>query len=239
MWFVFFPILFIIWRVRLWWPVSWPKIKLYSSRCSVYYGAPGVGKTTYACYLAQRALKSGYKVFSNVPIEGCYRVEKSDLGKWAINDALLLWDEAGIEFNNRDYKSNFSKQSGSLDVLKWFKYHRHEGVELVVFSQGFDDIDKKIRDLNTDMYIIRKSIIPNVVVRKRIKKRPDIDELTHTPIDKYYFVKFGSNRVYARPLWKYFNSFDRLGLPEKDWDLWSSGNAPMTPLSEAKINSLT
>lgn len=221
MWLVFFLLLFIIWRVRLWWPVKWPKMKLYSSRCSIYYGAPGSGKTTWAAYLCDRAQKSGYKVFSNVPIKGAYKVNKSDLGVWAINDALLIWDEAGIEFNSRDYKQNFTKQSGSLDVLKWFKYHRHENVELAVFSQGFDDMDKKIRDLNTDMFIVRKGIIPKTVVRKRIKKRPDIDDLTHTPIDKYYFVKFATNRIYAPSVWKKFDSFDKLGLPEKEnWEIW-------------------
>lgn len=221
MWLVFFIVLFIIWRVRLWWPVKWPKIKLYSSRCSIYYGAPGSGKTTWAAFLCDRAQKSGYKVFSNVPIKGAYKVDKNDLGIWAINDALLIWDEAGIEFNSRDYKSNFSKSSGSLEILKWFKYHRHENVELAVFSQGFDDMDKKIRDLNTDMFIVRKGLIPNTVIRKRIKKRPDIDELTHTPIDKYYFVKFATNRIWAPAVWKKFNSFEKLGLPDKEsWEVW-------------------
>lgn len=214
-------VLFIVYRVRLWWPVSWPKVKLYSSRCSIYYGAPGSGKTTYAAYLALRALKSGYYVFSNVPISGCYKIEKSDLGKYAINDCLLIWDEAGLDFNNRDYKANFNKASGGSDILKWFKYHRHEGVELVVLSQGFDDMDKKIRDLNTDMFIVRRGFLPKTIIRKRIRKRPDIDELTHSPIDKYYFVKFGTNRIFGPALWKSFDSFERIGLPQKDhWEKW-------------------
>lgn len=221
MWLVFFIILFIIWRVRLWWPVSWPKVKLYSSRLSIYYGAPGSGKTTWAAYLADRALKSGYKVFSNVPIKGCYKVSKEDLGKYAINDALLIWDEAQVDFNSRDFKSNFNKASGTQDMLRWFAYHRHENCELAVFSQGFDDMDKKIRGLNTDMYIVRKGLIPKTIVRKPIKKRPDIDEITHTPVDKYYFVKYATNRIWAPAVWKKFDSFEKIGLPEKEnWEIW-------------------
>lgn len=221
MWLIFLILIFIIYKVRLWWPVKWPKAKLYASRCSIYYGAPGVGKTTYACYLARRAINSGYDVYSNVPIKGCYKVSKEDLGVYEISNALVIWDEVGLDFNSRDYKQSMNKASGQAHILKWFKYHRHEGCELAVFSQGFDDMDKKIRDLNTDMYIIRRGLIPNTTVRRRIKKRPDIDDITHTPIDKYFFVRLGSSRIYNRPLWKYFDSFERLGLPQKEWEKWT------------------
>lgn len=224
MWIFILVLIFIVYRVRLWFPVKYPKVKLYENKLTVYYGAPGSGKSTYCTYLAVRALKSGYKVFSNVPIRGCYKITKSDLGKFAVNDCLLLWDEAGLDWNNRDFATNFSKRSGDMTVLEWFKKHRHEGVEVAIFSQGFDDADKKIRDLNTDLYIVRKSLIPNCTVRKLVKKRPDIDDLTHSPIDKYYFVRFGSNRIYNRPLWKYFDSYDRMGLPEKNWELWSESD---------------
>lgn len=234
-WLVLF--LFLVWQIRLWFPVRFPKLKLHASKLSVFYGAPGSGKTTYAAYLARMALLNGYKVFSNVPIVGCYKVEKSDLGRYAINDALLIWDEAGVEFNSRDYASNFSKKSGTLNVLQWFKYHRHENVEVAIFSQGFDDMDKKLRDLNTDMYIVRRGLIPYTIVRKPIKKRPDIDELTHSPVDKYYFVRFASRRIWAPAVWPYFDSFERLGLPEKEnWEIWGQA-AASTPYTEP-VNGL-
>ena len=53
----------------------------------------------------------------------------------------VIIDEAGIEYNNREFK-DFSKKS-----LYFYKYHRHYQLAVDVFSQGFDDMDKKIRTL--------------------------------------------------------------------------------------------
>lgn len=217
-------IIFAIWLFKtayFAWPVPWPKVKLHDSKLSVFYGAPGSGKTTVATYMAQRALKSGYVVYSNVPIKGCRRIDTDSLGRWDISHSLLIWDEAGLDFNNRDFASTFSKKSGTMHVLKWFKYHRHEHVEVAVFSQGWDDLDKKIRDLNTDMYICRRSLIPYIVTYKRIKKRPDIDKQTKQPIDAYRYTLFGAHRIFMPPLWKYFDSYEGLGLPQRQyWPVW-------------------
>ncbi len=43
-----------------------------------------------------------------------------------------------MEFNNRDYKS-FPKPA-----IKFFKYHRHYGVSVDVFSQSFEDMDVRV-----------------------------------------------------------------------------------------------
>ena len=99
---------------------------------NVYFGVPGSGKTTYAAYLARKAQKESivirlckrfpcrftnwilsgnnwkraYPVWSNVPIKGTYQLNaKSDIGVYMIQNGKMIIDEAGVEFNNRDYKA--------------------------------------------------------------------------------------------------------------------------------------
>ena len=112
---------------------------------NVYFGVPGSGKTTFAAYLTRRALhenilirfcrrhrnrltnlllnsrylKRRIDVYSNVPITGAYRLDaKKDIGFCMIENAKVTIDEAGIEYNNRNYKS-FPPES-----IYFYKYHR-------------------------------------------------------------------------------------------------------------------
>lgn len=209
-----FICVFFAFKIFCWWPHSFPRSKLSSSSLSVYYGAPGSGKSTYAAWLADSYMRSGIPVYSNVPILGAMEVTKSDIGQFAITDGLLIIDEVGIEYNNRE-TGNFTKKSGMEGALEFYKKHRHENVEVVIFSQGFDDMDKKLRTLATRMYLIRKSLIPGLIVRKTIRKKPGIDELTHRPVDMYDFVPFSGKRIIGRSVWHLFDSFDRMNLPMK------------------------
>ena len=54
-----------------------------------------------------------------------------------MENCLVLWDEVGVDANSRNFKSNFTQ-----DQIKWLKYHRHEYAMVMIFSQGFDDMDK-------------------------------------------------------------------------------------------------
>lgn len=205
-----------------WYSVNVKKARLSPSKLTVFYGQPGVGKTTFAAALASQYLRSGIPVYSNVPIDGCYRVDKSDIGRYLIEDCLLIWDEVGVDFHARNFKNNFTP-----DQIKFWKYHRHERCEVMIFSQGFDDMDKVLRTLATEMYVLRRSFLPYIFNAKLIRKRPNIDEYTHQPIDYYDFVRFKTRRILAPLYWKLFNSYERLGLPPKDFPQWgTSGRKP-------------
>lgn len=192
-------------------PLSFPRFRFDPSALYTFYGAPGSGKSTLAAWFAKKALSSGITVYSNFPILGCRQFDKSDIGTWLMEDCLVILDEAGVEFNSRNFKSNFTPAQ-----IKWLKYHRHERAMIMIFSQGFDDADKIIRTLSTAAFVVRKGIF-NTITYKRIAKRPDIDEITHKPDDIYSFVPFSTRRIYARSAWKAFDSFSRLGLPERSW----------------------
>lgn len=216
--FCFLLILFISLRLCAFFCLPVPKFKLKPSALYTFYGAPGSGKSTLAAYFAKRALDSGIVVYSNLPIKGCRRFEKNDLGKYLMENCLVLWDEVGVDANSRNFKSNFS-----MENVRWLKYHRHENAMVMVFSQGFDDMDKIIRTLSTDMYVVRKGAF-HTIKYKMIRKKPDIDEITHKPDDIYDFVPFSTRRIFCPRVWPLFNSFERLGLPDRDeWYTFGSG----------------
>lgn len=206
-------------RICLFFCLPFPRFKLQPSALWTFYGAPGCGKSTLAAYFARRALSSGITVYSNLPIKGCRRFEKNDLGTYLMEDCLIVWDEVGVDANSRNFKSNFS----GTNIVKFLKYHRHENAMIMVFSQGFDDMDKIIRTLSTEMFVVRKGIFKTIKYKK-IGKKPDIDEITHKPDDIYDFVPLSTKRIFAPRVWDMFNSYERLGLPEREsWYVFGEG----------------
>lgn len=192
------------------------KLKKYQPPVlSVYFGVPGSGKTTFAAWLTKRDLKRNLKVWSNVPITGAYQLDPQvDIGKYMISQGRVIIDEAGIEYNNRDFK-NFKKEQ-----LYFYKYHRHYELAVDVFSQGYDDMDKKIRTLAQRLYVVKRSLIPFFIYRQRIGKRVGINEVSKEIIDEYFFVPFGRRYIFSPLLWKLFNTISRETYPDKVWEKW-------------------
>lgn len=184
-------------------------------RISIYFGAVGSGKSSFAAWLARKDLKRNGKVWSNFPISGCMEFDKSDLGKYNMQNGRIIWDETGIDADNRNYAKNWTK-----DQVAFLKLHRHYQVAIDCFSQGFDDMDKKIRVLAQKMYIVKKSILPWFVYRKEIRKKFAIDDNTKQPIDAYEFVPFSRKYIFCPPVWKMFNTLERPPLPEKEWRIY-------------------
>lgn len=236
--FKFIIAVFVLCRIYRWLrPKSPPNV------LNVYFGVPGSGKTTFAAYLAKGCLKQSrlitfaenhpcrlsswllntsclkrrQPVFSNVPITGTYALDpKEDVGTYMMSDGKVIIDEAGIEYNNRNFKS-FPPAA-----VYWYKYHRHYQCSVDVFSQSYEDMDITLRRLAQNYFVVKKSFIPFFVVCKRIKRKVGIDDNTHQIIDKYYFGLpiISSKWVFAPPLWRLFNSFSRKELPKKEWKVW-------------------
>lgn len=175
-------------------------------------------------------MKNHIPVFSNVPIKGAYVLKIEDIGRFRIPaGSLLIVDEIGSQLNNRDFDGNFrgtkvKNPDGSTTVtpsamLTWWKQHRHEEVECIVASQGFDDMDKKIQTLGSDYYIVRKIPIPKfpIIITREIRKKPDIDEINHQPIDGFFYRLWGTHICFGRFVWKYFDSYSKMDLPDKVW----------------------
>lgn len=65
---------------------------------SLYFGLPGAGKTTVAVKHILEARQRGMNVFTNidVKIDGVYRVDRDDLGRYNISNGLVVIDEASL-----------------------------------------------------------------------------------------------------------------------------------------------
>ena len=137
----------------------------------VFFGNPGCGKTTTACKFLKQSKKRYDYAFSNFSVDDSIGrcVDFKDLGAWTFpQHSYIALDEAGIEYNNRNYKSL------PQHTIKWFKLHRHYKCDVDVFSQSWEDMDITIRRLADQLWYMRK-IGPFTILR-RFYKTVDILE---------------------------------------------------------------
>lgn len=189
-----------------------------------YFGTPGCGKSTFATMIAQKELRrmkrgrSPYKrIFANYYIEGCYIIDYSQLGLYDFSDSLILLDELTLEADSRNFKQ--------FDAIKkeFFIMHRHYNIDVIYFTQQWDGIDKKIRDLTYNLYRISKSRLPffeHFSTAKVIYRVLDINDQSHELVNGYRFPNifenflFSTRKICFRPLYyNKFNSFERKELP--------------------------
>ena len=124
---------------------------------SLFFGLPGAGKTSILTYLALKGIKNPkYKhVWTNASINvpGIINIDNDAIGKYQLEDGLLLIDEATLFADSRAYKS-FDKGK-----LEYFLLHRHYNVDIVLFTQQWDGVDRKIRVITDRVYYVFKTRI--------------------------------------------------------------------------------
>lgn len=196
-------------------------ITVFSPSIRVWFGVPGSGKTSMAAWLTKNSLKSGYKVLSNVEIEGAYKLEPEDLGKYDMSfdgeGAHVVYDEGSLDFDNRNHKE-FAKSTKP----QYFALHRHMLNRVDVFSQGYD-IDKRIRDRagSAGLFYLKRIPLKGFVCYRKIKKVLFIKKEDKQMIDGFEFR--GLPRIcYTKSVWHTFDTLDMSLCPklQKDWQLW-------------------
>lgn len=184
------------------------------------FGSPGSGKTTVLSKICRYYVKRKIPVYSNFPCSGAILINDKDLGYYNFNpdrekynSSVILLDEAGIFYNNRD-ACNKKGLMQDENRLQFWKLARHYRCQIIVASQSFD-VDLKIRNLANNYFYIKRSLIPGFTVVKPIYKVIDIDETTHQPMDMYRFDIFIHFMwVFRRRWYKYFDSYDCPPLPD-------------------------
>lgn len=188
----------------------------------LFFGSPGCGKTTTGVQLLkkeQNKKRPKYDYyFSNFDNDLSKKVSLKGLGDWSFPEySYLLVDEAGIEYNNRKFKS--LPQS----TIAYFKLHRHYKVDIDFISQSWEDTDVTIRRLADEYWYIRR-LGPISVVR-RVYRKVDVDDQTHQIIDSYKFGKMIKRFLpfpFTQKTWfivwrpkyyKYFNTHERPNIP--------------------------
>lgn len=194
---------------------------------SLYFGLPGAGKSTLLASHALMAInkKGKYKKYQNVyvntpdlDISGLIHIENLDLGKYDIRDGLVLIDEATIAYDSRDYKNH------SKDFIQYMLLHRHYNVDIELFSQQWDGVDRKIRIITDRVFYLYKGLITGKWVTKyyRIpygiiipdgRKQQNGSNLGE--IIQGYCKPNIIERIFAHRLWrpKYYKYFDSWDCP--------------------------
>lgn len=180
------------------------------SKFQMFFGSPGSGKTTLAVKLIIKYLSNDFSVFTNIEnlnFPNCYFINPQIIGDYYFPaNSLLLIDEAGVCFNNRNFKSL------PLKTIEYFKYHRHFKNDVIILSQSWEDVDITLRRLVTELYYIKK--ICNFTLVKPVLKFVTVDKEKSVIIDGYKFKNFFNYRLFYLPL--YFKFFDSFSLPKSD-----------------------
>lgn len=189
---------------------------------SLYFGLPGAGKTTLLVKMMRQALKG--KVYQNVycnidvNIEGYWKIVKGDLGYYDLHNGLILYDESMIDFDSRDYKK-FQHQ-----LVEFFMKHRHDELDVMLFSQSWDMLDRKIRVITDRVFYMYKPVLLGHWLTRYYRIPYDII----IPDPKNGGEKLGEivqgyckpnpiNRIFCHRVWrpKYYKFFDSFERPKR------------------------
>ena len=191
-------------------------MRLNFSPVNYVFGSPGSGKTTVLAKFSRFFNKKGVKVCANFPLSGTYTIKDEDVGHYNFSGGVLLLDECGISYSNRDFKKGLMSEQARL---QYWKLVRHYHCMIIVASQSWEDVDKKIRDLSQSYFLIKRSLLPCFTTIKPIFKKVDIDKLTHQPADMFIIGGlFSWSWCFRKRYYKYFNSYDAPPLPDYDYE---------------------
>lgn len=191
---------------------------------SLYFGLPGCGKTTMMVYKAFEAVRSGRYtyVYCNVHIAvpGVTYIDNECIGIYDLSDCLILIDEATLFADNRGHK-DFSKGK-----ITYFLEHRHFNADVILFTQQWDGVDKKIRVITDRVYYVYKGKIlghwftrcyriPYGIIIPDPKKNTSekLGEIVQGYAKPNFLVRLFSPWLYRPRYYPYFDSWEKPVFP--------------------------
>jgi hypothetical protein len=118
-------------------------VKLY--RSVWLSGRLGGGKTSLAVYVAKQLAKEGYKIISNIHVDGAIRVpDPSDFSR-----AVIILDEAADFLDAYEFRN---------ELLASFKYLRH--FDLIVLLACTDKVHARLRKLIVERVFRLEALLP-------------------------------------------------------------------------------
>lgn len=187
----------------------------------LYFGLPGCGKTTLMVAKALEAVKKGkyQNVFCNVRISvrGVTYIDNSCIGKYMLADGLLLIDEATLFADSRAFKSF------DIGKLTYFLEHRHYNVDILLFTQQWDGVDRKIRVITDRVYYVYKGLIlghwisqyyriPYGIIipdPNRAQGGEKLGEIIQGYCKPNFLIRLFAKRIWRPKYYKYFDSWER------------------------------
>lgn len=194
---------------------------------SLFFGLPGCGKTTLITKRAIEAVrdKRYQNVYCNVPlkVKGVTYIENSYVGKYMLCNAKILIDEATLFADSRDYKNMLKT------TIEYFLLHRHYNVDIELYTQQWDGVDRKIRVITDRVYYVYKPIIigkwftkyyriPYGIIIPDPKKDKSSGDKLGDIVQGYskpdMLTRILSPMIFRPLYYKYFNSWDCKPLPQ-------------------------
>lgn len=191
---------------------------------SLFFGLPGCGKTTLLTKFALDAVRKGkyLNVYSNVPlaVPGVTIIDNECIGKYELAHCLLLIDEATIFADSRAHKE-FTKAQ-----IAYFLLHRHRHADIILFTQQWDGVDKKIRVITDRVFYVYKGVLTGKWIscywqvpygilfpdpKKTGEKLGDIVQGYSKP--PLLTRLFCTHRIWRPKYYSYFDSWDLEPLP--------------------------
>jgi len=203
--------LMIVWTLY-WWTQTRNPYKL-----EMVIAKKGGGKTTDIQKRTFDGLAHGWNVYSTARVAGARYFDAKHMGLFDLPpESLVLIDEAGIIWHNRDFK-NFKG-----DLKDFFKLQRHYKLKIVLYSQSWD-VDKVLRELCDNIWIMKnyfgcysisRRVIRSITVVSAKEMRGEgyiADDLHY---DSLLFFWCGSVRFTFIP--KYIPYFDSFEVPTRE-----------------------
>lgn len=176
----------------------------------LFFGSPGCGKSSLASRMMYYS--DAPFIYSNFDNDLSIKIKSDMIGRFAFPDYSELYiDEAGIDYNNRNYKNL------PQNAIEYFKLHRHFKNDIYLFSQSWEDTDITLRRLTDELwYMVKKG--PFTVCRK-LRKSVKVNKESEQIIDGYKFAGILWNLLppplhektlfifFRKPYFKYFDSY--------------------------------
>lgn len=180
------------------------------------FGKKGSGKSTLLTKLAIQYSRKKWSVFTTENIPGTQNIH-DPRQIFCMNfpeKSCIFIDEVSLIWDNRDFKTMDKR------VIEWFRYQRHHKCRVYFFSQTFD-IDKKLRDLADDMFLVNKFlrvfVVAKHIVRKPVVVHPGPDSPARIDddmvVDGPLLTLFGGRIFAFIPHWAKFFDSHRLPVP--------------------------
>lgn len=212
--FIVFPVSIVFYHIRT-------KKYLNPYKLIFIFGKKGSGKSTLLTKYALDYLKKGWNVYSTEKCPGTYQIKPEDVGRVQFPPrSVIIVDEVGMIWDNRDFK-NFSSE-----VRDYFKLQRHYKHIVILASQTFD-VDKKIRDLADEMYLVTKKFRVFSYAKKILRQTVLVEATGQSPskidenlvFDSLFLFWAGSRKfTYIPKYTRYFDSFKVPALRDKNFD---------------------
>lgn len=178
--------------------------------------------TFLAVKYAKRIGKPYKHIYCNVHVSvpNVTYIDNECIGRYDLSDCLLLIDEATLFADSREFKS-FGREK-----LEYFLEHRHYNVDICLFTQQWDGVDRKIRVITDRVYYIYKTFwtgwysskyyrVPYGIIIPDPKKSTGekLGDIIQGYCKPHIFVRLFAKRIHRRKYYKYFDSWERRELP--------------------------